>query len=106
MIHNLTPHTITVRTPGGDRTFPASGTVARVSMTWADAGDLDGIPVRRSAPGPIEGLPDPVDGTAYIVSAMIASHPDATGRTDIYSPGDLIRDDQGRPIACDGLRVA
>lgn len=37
-----------------------------------------------------------------VVSALTALH--APERLDLYSPGPLIRDEQGRTIGCEGLR--
>jgi len=49
----------------------------------------------------IEGLPEPKEGTIYIVSALVAGA--AKDRDDLVVPNDTIRDDQGRIIGCRNL---
>ncbi len=108
---NLTPHEIVVigglwidPDTGNQATstrIPPSGEVARVSMVETPTGTLDGIPVVTTTPGPVQGLPDPQDGVALIVSALVRLA--VPHRTDVFSPGNLIRDDQGKPVGCSGL---
>lgn len=52
--------------------------------------------------GEVTGLPVAKEGTILVVSGLVAS---AIGgqRSDVFSPGALIRDDSGRPIGCQGL---
>lgn len=99
---NLTPHTINVHTPNGVRTFEPDGTVARVSTTTVECTDVDGIPTVQTFPGEVQGLPEPEEGVAYIVSGMVLNA--IPFRYDVFAPGDLIRDENGRPIGCKGLR--
>lgn len=70
---NLTPHAVTLRTETGNRTFHASGQVARVSIDLAGSGFIDGIPCSTRKCGPVTGLPPClVDlDTYYIVSTMV-----------------------------------
>jgi hypothetical protein len=100
---NLTPHDITVLTPStpGSTTFAKSGTIARVSQVTAVVQVVDGINVSTATFGPVVGLPLVADATLYIVSAMVKSA--ATGRTDLVSPGELVRDDSGNVIGCKGF---
>ena len=98
-IINLTPHAITA----AGRTFAPSGTVARVSVTRAKVGDIDGIPAFRPTFGPVQDLPDATPDCVLIVSAMVRTHPDVANRADVASPGALVRDDAGQIIGCDGL---
>lgn len=97
---NLTPHEIVV---AGDveAKIPASGAVARVSTTRQKIGQIGEIPVYRSVSGAVAGLPESVDGTVYIVSAMVRLA--VPSRTDIVSPGELVRDASGQPIGCRGF---
>lgn len=98
---NLTPHAVTIVSDDGDAiTIAPSGTIARLSTRDQDAGTIAGIPivVRRTAA--ITGLPDPVPGHVYIVSAMVAEA--AAGRTDVLAPDTgptAIRDADGRITA-------
>jgi len=104
-IVNLTPHEISVLLPDGTtRKIAPSGKVARVATTTQDAGSLEGIPVVRQTYGAVEGLPEPQEGTVYIVSALVLSAVKALGgRTDVYAPDtgpqSAVRDDQGRIVA-------
>jgi hypothetical protein len=98
-IINLTPHTITA----AGVAIPPSGDIARVSVTRTQRGDINGIPVFVPTFGDVAGLPNPAPDTAYLVSAMVRSHPAVASRADVCSPGALIRDDAGNIIGCDGL---
>lgn len=97
-IINLTPHAITCALTG--RTFPASGSVARVSSTTTPAGDIDGIPTFVTAYGDVTGLPDAQDGVFLLVSGMVFG---ASTRRDLIAPGDLVRDANGQPVGCKGF---
>ena len=96
-IVNLTPHAITV----GSRSFPPSGTLARVAMLISPQGEIDGIPLFATAFGQVEGLPPQEAGRYYLVSALVASA--EKDRTDLLSPSGLVRDEQGRVIGCEGF---
>jgi hypothetical protein len=107
MFVNLTPHNIVaVRRPireGGDLTIPPSGSVARVATVPGSLlGYSSGVPLYSApTPGPVEGLPEPVEGTIYIVSGFVAAH--CADRTDVYSPGTGPQDgairENGRIVA-------
>lgn len=92
-----------------------SGTVARAATLVTPDGSIEvvgtAVPTTYTVLGPIEGLPPErsalvaglVGGeepALYIVSAVIASHPDARGRRDLLVPGEQVRDAAGRVIAC------
>ncbi len=98
-IVNLTPHEVTVwgETAPTNR-YPASGTVARVTMQDTPAGEIAGIPLVSKVPGEVTGLPEPKEGTLYIVSTMVQAA--LPSRTDLISPDDLVRDGEGRVIGC------
>lgn len=85
---NLTPHNITV----GDRNFPPSGSVARVSSKEVDLGPVDGVPTVSVEFGAVEGLPDPKPNTMFIVSGLVKAQ---TNRRDVVAPGRLVRDENG-----------
>ena len=93
---NLTPHDVTIAVSKEERfTIPFSGCIVRVSLVQEDLSPIAGIPVIRSTLGQVEG-------TVYIVSAMTASA--VGGRSDLYTPGDLVKDDEGQVIGCKGLK--
>ena len=98
---NLTPHTINICVVGvTEMNIEPSGTIARCSETSAQIGTRLGIPIIRKSFGSVEGLPDPVEGTIYIASALVCQ---AAKRQDVMSPGDPIRDESGRIIGCKSL---
>lgn len=101
-IVNLTPHEIVI-TDGP--TFQPSGKVARVSVQQVDDGDINGVPVKKQTFGDIVDLPDPADGTVYIVSALVLSAAKAAGRTDCVAPdtANAVRDDHGHIVSVPGF---
>jgi hypothetical protein len=107
---NLTPHRLNILTPDGTLVIEPSGTVARVATLTRPGPTLlpdgikqgqIGIPTVFTRYGEIEDLPRPHVGTTFIVSGMVAAL--VPHRADVYSPGPLVRDDNGRPIGAQGL---
>lgn len=101
-IVNLTPHVVNVVGEGAC-TLPPSGQVARVSSTTTEVRRVNGIPCSAVSYGKVEGLPEPEEGTLYVVSALVRAA--VPHRTDVASPGELVRDNDGKPIGCRGLAV-
>ena len=114
LLVNLTPHAVLY--DGGcvdgdgrrdqEALLPPDGRVARVGIESRQEKPLQygaiGIPIRSTVPGKVEGLPPPANGTIYVVSGMVlAAIPD--DRRDVVAPGELVRDDQGRPVGCLGF---
>ena len=124
---NLTPHSINFILPynieiGQDElgtpeyvteersySLPPSGTVARCNVDREKKDkiidEIDGweitIPVTKTRFGEVEGLPEPQEGTIYIVSNLVAQAvPD---REDVFFPDDIVRDSQGNVIGCRAL---
>ena len=102
-IINLTPHSINFVSADGQPvlTVPSSGTLARVSSRTITTGSVAGIPVTETEFGSVEGLPEPQDGTVYIVSAIVAQR--CKGRNDVFIPNESVRDEKGRIIGCKSL---
>jgi len=109
-IVNLTPHAIVLRSSESEDTIvPPSGTVARVSSVPGETRTVPGIPVPVAGPdirGPIEGLPAPVEGVVYIVSAVVG---DRVSRPDVLMPGTgpqdgPIRNEKGHIVAVTRLK--
>ena len=113
---NLTPHEVRVFSPSGEQwVFPPSGQVARVAVSRKQSGVIpasaetvgdvvDGqgcIPVYLPRFGQAENLPEPERGKVFIVSALVRGA--VPHRHDVFSPGDLRRDEKGQPIGCNGL---
>lgn len=104
-IINLTPHKLNIQDLTGDFiVVPPSGTVARVAVSLEETEVLDpGLQVYKATYGKVENLPEPAEGVALVVSGMVAA---AAPRPDVFSPGDLIRDSDGKPIGCRGLKAS
>ena len=98
---NLTPHTLNIHGEDEVITLAPTGEVARVATVNVSGDAIRGIPTVRTTLGHVTGLPDLMHGTVLIVSGMVAS---AAPREDVMSPGDLVRDENGRPVGCKGLR--
>ena len=86
---NYTPHSIALN---DGRTFPSMG-VARVSNSFSEfKNDICSVSY-----GDIVGLPEPKEGTIYIVSAIVLNAAKAKGRQDCVAPAtghpDCIRKD-------------
>ena len=78
-IINLTPHTITLN---NGTEHPPSGKVARVANKFSNF--CCGI--SSVFYGEIENLPEPEEGTIYIVSALVLAAAKEKGRTDVVAP--------------------
>jgi len=102
---NCTPHDVTIITTKGNITFPRSGIIPRLTEQQKKINSINsnGIKIdimEKSFLEP-EGLPEPQEGTIYIVSALVAGA--VKHRDDLVIPNDTIRDDQGRIIGCKNL---
>lgn len=92
---NLTPHAIRIVDGAGELMLelPPSGDIARVSVKC--------IPVFVPVLGSVEGLPLPRQGVGLVVSQMVRVA--CPARQDLFSPGELRRDADGKPVGCWGL---
>lgn len=98
---NLTPHDINIIGETGEvvQTFPASGELARCSVSREQVDVVNGIPVNRTVFGEVTGLPaEQQKGVAYVVSALVAQA--TKNRDDVLIPDDAVRDEQGKIIGC------
>jgi hypothetical protein len=116
---NMTPHALNVfnsDNPGEVLSLPPSGQSVRVAQTFQQVGMMDNVNVYRAVYGAVEtidnatkavvgGLPEPVEGTTYIVSGQALEAVKASGRSDFAAPGELVRDDKGQPVGCNGLKI-
>jgi hypothetical protein len=100
---NLTPHSITFFDAAGNviLTVEPSGQVARCSVAREKIGMINGIPINKSRFGEVENLPEPQEGTIFIVSALAAQA--VPEREDVFITDDAVRDEQGRIIGCRAL---
>ena len=106
IIINLTPHAVRILGADGKAelaTIAPSGVVARVAVSRQSIAPVDGIPVSVCAYGAVENLPAEEVGTILVVSGMVRAA--ATGRRDVFSPGELVRDAAGQPVGCRGLEA-
>lgn len=102
---NLTPHDISIHHESGILRVPKSGYVARVSeKKEVCAGIIQ--PTYTVAYGDIE-IPEPASGYIYIVSSIVlnALIEKNIDRDDVFAVGSPIRDNDGKPVGCDGLRA-
>ena len=111
-IINLTPHTLNLH--GTDASsplaalvvnVPPSGTIARLTVSRTACGEVVAnggvrLTVSRATFGEIAGLPVPEAGTVFVVSALVA---EAAKRADVFSPGELVRDEAGVVTGANGL---
>jgi len=102
---NLTPHDVTVVSGVFAKKYLRDGTVARVTETVTLAFSIDDCDINDVVFGDVIGLPAPVKGVWFIVSAMVkeAVKKSGSGRNDCVSPGNLIRNEKGEEIGCKGF---
>nr|DAW83518.1 MAG TPA: hypothetical protein [Caudoviricetes sp.] len=109
MLKNLTPHEVCIYklngvTPDLDLVIEAGEEVARVSCEYIKVDKkVDGIDLYRPVFGEVTGLPEYSEGVYLLVSAMVREA--LPLRSDLVSPGQLLRDDDGNVIGCLGLVV-
>lgn len=105
-IVNLTPHALNFIGADDETvlTVPSSG-VARAKQFRFDVGNVEAggavLPVMHTTYGEVEGLPEPEEGTIYVVSALTAQA--MPERADVYITDNPVRDEAGRIIGCRGL---
>ena len=98
---NLTPHSIKLN----DGTeFPPSGTIARVAADLQEVAKISGVHFFRQTFGEVEGLPERVPDTIYIVSALVLG---AVDRGDCVAPAtghkDVVRNEAGQIVSVPGF---
>jgi hypothetical protein len=114
---NCTPHDIVLRSAAGeDTTIPASGIIARVASTPGELHEEAGFPCllqEAEVKGKVTDLPEPVEGTFYIVSALVGESLLREGRVrkDVLQPGTgpqdgAIRNERGHIVAVTRLKRA
>lgn len=111
LIVNLTPHDITIMNEVKEvvAIIRKSGKVARLEtdkelIRVADRvpffASKYGIPVCFTQDGVQVQFPEPKVHIIYIVSGLFRA---GYARSDLWQPGELIRDEDGRPVGCIGL---
>ena len=96
---NFTPHTIVLN---DGRSFESEG-VARVAASFTEFKN----DVCEQTFGEITGLPEPVEGVKYIVSALVLAAAKAAGRTDVVAPATghpaCVRNEKGFIVSVPGF---
>lgn len=89
-----------IKEDGSKEVFEPSGIVPRLSTKTEPAGKIGEIPVVRNTMGRPENVPEPKEGTAYIVSFLVASA--LPERDDLIAPDttpdSVVRDENGRIV--------
>ena len=93
--NNLTPHVINMN---DGRAFEPSGTVARCSQEYGTPDENGVCPVTF---GDVFGVPEPIEGTIFIVSALVSKA--LASRTDVVSPATghphAVRNEKGHIVS-------
>ena len=107
MLKNLTPHEVCIyklngTTPDLDLVIEAGEEVARVSCEYMKVDKkVEGVDLYRTVFGEVTGLPEYSEGVYLLVSTMVREA--FPLRSDLVSPGQLLRNDKGEVIGCLGL---
>lgn len=100
-IVNLTPHEIVVYRESEIHLRIQSSGFVRASQVEKEAGQVNGIPLKRVAFGKVQEMPQPEKDTVFVVSQITANALKEQGRTeDILITNDAVRDDAGKIIGC------
>jgi hypothetical protein len=107
-IINLTPHPRHLYKENGEVfTIAPTAPAARVSSVTEEVFKINGIPVTRTTFGDVENLPDPEEGTIFVVSMLVQQA--APNRTDLYRPDtgpqNVVRDGEGKIIGVRALAI-
>jgi hypothetical protein len=103
---NLTPHKLVIYDEQGESIITElepSGAVARCAVESVQVGEVNSVPIFSTQFGEVKDLPKPEAEKMYIVSLLVRSA--LPNRRDLASPGELIRDAEGKPIGCKGLNI-
>lgn len=101
---NLTPHAITIFDNDNKTTINPSGIIARVSVKNTLVKTIYNVPrinLYKETTGEVINLPETKEDTGYIVSLAIRKA--VPNRNDLFSPTELVRDNNGNVLGCNGL---
>jgi hypothetical protein len=101
-LKNLTPHIVNIFDEEGELIVSVQPEIvsARVKTSRESLGKNGNIPIFKNNYSDVEGLPEPLEDTIFVVSAKVAER---AKRDDVMYPGELIRDASGQPVGCIGL---
>lgn len=99
---NLTPHEVNIYNEDKELVLnlPSSGQV-RLATTRRLVQTLDHVPLYEVAFNYVEGLPEWEADTILVVPLVVRQH--IADRNDLYSPGELLRNEAKQPVGCIGL---
>ena len=100
MIENWTPHTINVYSKDGKQitdVFEPCGMVVREDLERQASGMVYGFECFKTISKGVSNAPPVVSGKYYIVSAQARI---SSGRHDLISPSDFVRDEKGNILGC------
>jgi len=100
---NLTPHDVVVIVDGKTTIFPKTDTIARCEVIRLKFNIIDGIPIYATRLGNAIGLPPMEKDKLFIVSALVKNR--EYHRHDLVSPGNLLRNESGSVIGCEGFDI-
>lgn len=105
-IVNLTPHDVNVLLEDGViLTFPPTIPAARVKTNNVLIGMVGEIPIYQVVYEDVENLPEPMEDTVFIVSAIVATA--VKDRMDVFAPdtgASAIRGEGGKGSKIDAVR--
>jgi hypothetical protein len=102
---NLTSHEVNLITLG--IIIPHANKPVKVSQNHVEVDNCGGVPIYKIEFTDIAGLPEPEEGTYYIVSAPVLNYvgEKLPHRKDFVSPFKVIKDNFGKTIGCQSFRV-
>ena len=102
---NCTPHPVNICDENGTtlRIIEPNGTPIRLASRTVPAGEHDGIPLSRTEFGEPVGLPEPEEGTLFIVSQIVKNA--LPERRDLLVPAEVVRNGNGVIMGCRSLGI-
>lgn len=103
MLINKTPHSVVICDTEGHtlRVIEPAGQPIRLKAETVRDGEVDGVPVSRTLFGEPVNLPEPEEGTSYIVSQLVKNA--CPEREDLLVPAEVLRDEKGVILGCQSL---
>lgn len=102
-IINCTPHPVTIVNAEGTvlRVIEPNGNPIRLASRTVPAGEFDGVALSKTEFGEPVNLPEPEEGTIFIVSQIVKNA--IPERSDLAVPAEVLRDDKGQIVGCRSL---
>jgi len=105
ILRNLTAHPVVIIIGQAEFVLPAEFPTPRLleEHTQIGTGRIDGheVPLFELMPGTVVDLPDQNPGVGLVVARAVAVA--CPGRTDLFVPFQVVRDNVGRVTACRAL---